>query len=112
MNESDTKKYFESYEKVLLAWTRIKDLKNGYLFKKYSKLIIDSFIKSRLIDDDLGQFDYLNNKTKFNLATNADTDSIDDDITEDDFNYYKDVLFAITEFARCIPEYVVPLLSK
>ena len=97
-----------------MAWTKVKDLKNGYLFKKHSNIIIDSFIKSRLIDDDLSQFDYLNQnqqgqKNKINLI---DTESIDDEIADDDLTYYKDVLFSITEFARCIPEYVVPLLSK
>jgi hypothetical protein len=113
------KKYFESYEKVLISWSRIKDLKNGMVFKKYSKTIVNAFIQSRLSDaDDLNSLsDNTNGQKILHISLNKpsgdfDTDSINDDIAEDDFQYYKDVLMILSEFALCIPEYCLSLLSK
>ena len=53
----DSKKYLESYEKILVAWTSIKDTfaldqdieqANGFIFKNYAQSIVDAFMQSRL----------------------------------------------------------------
>jgi hypothetical protein len=115
----NTKKYFESYEKVLMSWSRIKDIRNGLVFKKYAKTIINAFIQSRLSDaDDLGVLLDNSNGPKLvhmslkNSSSQFDSESINDDIAEDDYQYYKDVLVTLSEFALCIPDYCLPLLSK
>jgi hypothetical protein len=116
----NTKRYFESYEKILLSWSRIKELKGGLVFKKYAKTIINAFIQSRLSDvDNLKTLllDTTSDQKILNIranrsSNNFDSESIDDAIAEDDFHYYKDVLITLSEFASFIPEYCVPLLSK
>jgi hypothetical protein len=107
--DNDNKKYFDTYEKILLALTRFKEYKNGELFKKYSKPILDSFIQSRLLTNN--EFNELNFNINKNI-NNYDTELIDEDLVEDDLQRYKDILFTISEFSRFIPEYCVPLLSK
>ena len=108
--ENDNKKYFDTYEKILLAIVRFKEYKNGDLFKNYAKVILDAFIQSRLLTDnnDINDLNFNINKN----LNNYDTELIDEDLVEDDLQRYKDVLAAISEFSRFIPEYCVPLLSK
>lgn len=112
MFENDSKKYFDSYEKILMALIRFKEFKDGDLFRKYSKPIFDAFIESRLYE--------LNSpvnrhELNFNINKNFDnynSELIDEDLVEDDLQRYKDVLFAISEFSRFIPEYCVGILAK
>jgi hypothetical protein len=103
--DHETKKYFESYEKILSAWTRFKDLNDGQLFRKYAQIVLDSFIQSRL------QTNEQINESLFKRSNN-DNDSIDEEIEDDDLTRYNDVLFAISEFGRCIPEYCLGLLAR
>ena len=104
----DNKKYFEAYEKLLLALVRFKELKNGELFKKYSKLIIDSFIQSRISTTTASS-----DSISLNIDKNLNNyEELVEDLVEDDLERYKDVLYSISEFSRFIPDYCISLLSK
>lgn len=115
----ENRKYFDSYERVILTLTRFKEYKDAYLFKKHSKTIVDSFIKSRLRttadSEQQQQQQQQNTALSFGInknLNNYDNESIDEDIVEDDLQRFKDILFVIAEFARVIPEYCLPLVSK
>ena len=104
---NEDKKYFDCYEKLIFILVRFKEFKNGEIFKKYSKLIIDEFIQSRLTATRERGFNFNINNDSY-----EDAELVDEDLVEDDLERYKDVLFSISQFSRFIPDYCVSLLSK
>jgi hypothetical protein len=120
--DDDNNVYLESYEKILIAWTSIKNLINNeddeqqqqqfkpdIILKKYSQNIFDSFVQSRL--SSLNRID--NSETiQLNDIDEDNGDGDSDDSTEDDLNRYKEVLYAISDFSKYSLDHCLPILSK
>jgi hypothetical protein len=107
---------FESYEKVLIAWTSIKSfitlnqLQEELIFQKFSQTIFNGFIETRL-----NNFEK-NNPTAFQEEIILNNDKSDgdesDNCPDNDLDCYKEVLFSIGVFAKYSLDYCLPLLSK
>jgi hypothetical protein len=108
----------ESYEKVLNAWISLKSIveedENSatqlpYL-TCYAQMLVEAFIESRL---SLNAF--ISGDKEIQLTDDGvDSESIDEDeaSSEDDLHRYKEVLYAIGEFARYSLNYSLPVLAK
>ncbi|CAF0887255.1 unnamed protein product [Brachionus calyciflorus] len=120
---TDSKKYLESYEKILISWSNMKD-SLGYdeqssneidkkqfelLYSKYAFQIVEAFIQSRLSY----QEDHENIQI---LSTGSDLESIasEDDLCDDDddLHRFKDILYSIRDFARQSLELSLPLIAR
>ena len=117
----DSKKYLESYEKVLISWTSIKDIlffndqtsnSNEYsnlIFKNYSKTIVEAFLQSRL-----SSYCFEADKESIQLNNDGvDGESIDgEDSSEDDLHSHREILYSIGEFSKYSLDFCLPMLSK
>ena len=115
----ESKKYLESYEKILISWTSITsciDLSKAQedlLFKNYSQSIISGFVESRLSNIENMNSNILSEDIDIN-NDNVDEESLDDNENSDDnddLQCYKEVLYSFGEFAKYSLDYSLPMLS-
>ena len=124
----------ESYEKVLIAWTSVKDhLADGssggedaesseqlrhqlveLVFAKLGRSLVEAFVHSRLSSAASAYNAELERNSEYECGgLDNDTDDDDDnESSEDDLQRYKEVLYAIGSLARHSLELCLPMLAK
>ena len=113
MDSFESKKYLESYEKILISWTSItscielSEAQENLILKSYSQTILSGFVESRLntasIDENIQLSSDINDE---------ESHDENEDSSEDDFHCYKEVLYSIGEFSKYSLDYSLPMLSK